>query len=107
MRAVYAIVSLQGFQFRVAAGETIRVPVMESEAGEKISISEVHLISDGEQVLVGRPTIPDAAVTAAVLGHGRGPKLRAAKFKKRKDYRRRWGHRTNYTELKIEDIVQP
>jgi large subunit ribosomal protein L21 len=104
---VYAIVSLQGFQFRVTAGEKIRVPALAASEGETIRIPDVHLISDGEQVRVGQPTIPEAAVTAEVLSHGRGPKLRAAKYKRRKDFRRRWGHRTNYTELKIGEIVQP
>ncbi|MCK4412570.1 MAG: 50S ribosomal protein L21 [Candidatus Eisenbacteria sp.] len=104
---MYAIVSMQGFQYRVAEGETLRVPVLEAQAGEEITVSDVHLISDGDEVLVGRPTIPDARVTAEVLGHGRGPKLHAAKYKRRKDYRRRWGHRTNYTELRIRGIARP
>ena len=104
---MYAIVSLQGFQYRVSAGETLRVPVMPAEAGAEIEVGQVHLIADGSDLLVGHPTIPQALVKAEVLGHGRGPKLVAGKYKRRKDYRRRWGHRTNYTELRIKDIVRP
>ncbi len=104
---MYAIVSLQGFQYRVSAGDKVRVPALSSEQGEQIEVAQVHLIADGDQVVVGKPTIPDARVRAEVLGHGRGPKLVAGKFKRRKDYRRRWGHRTNYTELRITDIVRP
>jgi len=103
---VYAIVSMQGFQFRVTPGETIRVPALGAEPGGEITIPDVHLIADGERIEVGHPTIEAAHVRAEVLAHGRGPKLHAAKYKRRKDYRRRWGHRTNYTELRIADIVR-
>jgi large subunit ribosomal protein L21 len=104
---VFAIVSLQGFQFRVAAGDTLRVPVMGTGTGEKIEIADVHLIADGEQVWVGKPTIPHARVTAEVVRHGRGPKIIGGNYKRRKDYRRRWGHRINFTELRIGDIERP
>lgn len=104
---MYAIVSLQGFQYRVQNDEVVRVPVLEGEIGSEITIPNVHLISDGEDLLVGQPTIEAAAVKAEVLGHGRGPKILVGKFKRRKDYRRRRGHRTNYTELRIKEIVRP
>jgi len=104
---VYAIVSLQGFQYRVSAGDRVRVPVLPGEAGGEIEVSQVHLIADEGQVWIGRPTIPQAVVRAEVVGHGRGPKIIAGKYKRRKDYRRRWGHRVNYTELRIKDIVRP
>ncbi|MFH1143549.1 MAG: 50S ribosomal protein L21 [Candidatus Eisenbacteria bacterium] len=104
---MYAIVSLQGFQYRVSAGDRLRVPVLPGEAGAEIEVSQVYLIADDGQILVGNPTIADARVRAEVLGHGRGPKMVCGKYKRRKDYRRRWGHRTNYTELRIKDIVRP
>jgi len=104
---VYAIVSLQGFQYRVSEGETLRVPVLEGETGVEIEIPQVHLIADGEKLLVGRPTIDGAMVRAEVLGHGRGRKILIGKYKRRKDYRRRRGHRTNYTELRVKQITGP
>jgi len=104
---VYAIVGYQGFQYRVAKDEVLRVPVFESAEGAEITIEDVRLIADGEDVLVGRPTIPDAVVKAEVVGQGRGPKLRVAKFKRRKDYRRVRGHRTNFTEIRVKEIVRP
>jgi large subunit ribosomal protein L21 len=104
---VYAIISLQGFQYRVSAGETLRVPALPQEQGGELEVSQVHLIADEGGLLVGRPIIPQAVVRLEVLGHGRGPKVVGGKFKKRKDYRRRWGQRADYTELRIKDIVRP
>jgi len=104
---VYAIVSLQGFQYRVTADELLRVPVFESEEGAEVTIDDVRLIADGEEVLIGRPTIANAAVKAEVISHGRGKKVLVGKYKRRKDYRRVRGHRANYTELRIKEIVRP
>jgi large subunit ribosomal protein L21 len=104
---VYAIVSLQGFQYRVEKEALVRVPVFEGEVGVEITIPQVHLIADGENVLVGMPTIENAVVKAEVMSHGRGPKLLIGKYKRRKDYRRRRGHRTDYTEIRIKEIVRP
>ena len=104
---MYAIISCQGFQYRVAKDEVVRVPVFEGEEGSTISIDNVHLIADGDDLVVGAPTIPGAAIKAEVLGHGRGKKVLVGKYKRRKDYRRVRGHRANYTELKVVDIVNP
>jgi len=104
---VYAIVSLQGFQYRVSEGQILRVPVLPGDAGSEIAIPEVYLIADGEQVLIGRPTIAGAMVRAEVVGHGRGRKILIGKYKRRKDYRRRRGHRANYTELRVKQITRP
>lgn len=104
---MYAIVSLQGFQYRISENEVIRVPVFDGAEGSEITIEDVRLIADGDEVLVGRPTVPDAVVKAEVVGHGRGAKVRVGKYKKRKDYRRIRGHRTNYTEIRVKEIVRP
>jgi large subunit ribosomal protein L21 len=104
---VYAIVSLQGFQYRVTEGVTLRVPVLEGEAGSAVEIPEVYLIADGERVVIGHPTISGAMVRAEVVGHGRGRKILIGKYKRRKDYRRRRGHRANYTELLVRQIAGP
>lgn len=104
---MYAIVSLQGFQYRVSKDSVVRVPVFEGSEGSEITIENVHLIADGDNIVVGKPTVPQAVVKAEVLGHGRGRKVLVGKYKRRKDYRRVRGHRTNYTEIRIKDIVQP
>jgi large subunit ribosomal protein L21 len=104
---VFAIVSLQGFQFRVAPGETVQVPRMAEAEGARLEITAVHLLADGGRVWVGKPTVPQALVTAEVVRHGRGQKTLAGKYKRRKDYRRRWGFRSHFTELKIAEISQP
>jgi large subunit ribosomal protein L21 len=104
---VYAIVSYQGFQYRVAPDEVLRVPVLEGEPGSELTISDVHLIADDGDVVIGKPTISAAAVKAEVVGHGRGSKVLVGKYKRRKDYRRVRGHRTNYTEIRVKEIVRP
>jgi large subunit ribosomal protein L21 len=104
---VYAVVSYQGFQYRVVEDELLRVPVFDGAEGSEVTIENVHLIADEDDVLIGKPTIPEAAVRAEVVSHGRGPKILVGKYKRRKDYRRIRGHRTNYTELRIKEIVKP
>jgi large subunit ribosomal protein L21 len=83
------------------------VPVFAGAQGAQISIQDVRLIADGEDVQVGTPTLPGASVTAEILGHVRGPKVLIGKYKRRKDYRRRRGHRTNFTEIRVTEIVRP
>ncbi|MCK4304871.1 MAG: 50S ribosomal protein L21 [Candidatus Eisenbacteria sp.] len=104
---MYAVVSYQGFQYRVVEDALLRVPVFDGTEGSEVTIEDVHLIADEDDVLIGKPTIPEAAVRAEVVGHGRGPKILVGKYKRRKDYRRIRGHRTNYTELRIKEIVKP
>ncbi len=104
---MYAIVSVQGFQYRVAKDAVLRVPVMAGEKGAEIEIEDVRLIADGDSVQIGTPTLGGARVRAEILGHVRGPKILVGKYKRRKDYRRRRGHRTDYTELRVKEIVRP
>ena len=104
---MYAIISCQGFQYRAEPNAVLRVPVFAGDEGAEITIKDVHLIADGDNVQVGSPLIPAAVVKAEILGHGRGKKILVGKYKRRKDYRRVRGHRTNYTEVRIKEIVQP
>jgi large subunit ribosomal protein L21 len=67
-------------------------------------VDRVLLVHDGAATRVGTPLVADAAVELEVLGHGRGPKIRIGKYKRRKDYRRRGGHRQNFTEVKVKTI---
>lgn len=104
---MYAIVCVQGFQYRVAKDAVLRVPVMAGEQGAQIAIEDVRLIADGDSVQIGTPTVSGASVRAEILGHVRGPKILIGKYKRRKDYRRRRGHRTDFTEIRVKDIVRP
>ena len=104
---MYAIVEVAGFQYRVEPEQVIQVPLIEGGEGEvaSVTLDRVLLVEKDGDVRVGTPTVEGASVTADVVGHGRGPKINAGKFIRRKDHRRRWGHRQDYTELKIASIT--
>jgi large subunit ribosomal protein L21 len=101
---MFAVVKVAGFQYRVEPEQVLRVPRLDVGEGDAVTLDEVLLVQDGSDTRVGRPTVEGAQVTAAVIGHGRTPKLVAGKFKRRRKYRRHWGHRQDYTELRIEKI---
>ena len=101
---MYAVVRVKGRQFRVEPEELVRVPRLQAEAGAQFPIEDVLLIGEGENSKVGTPRVAGALVMAEVVRHGRGPKINAMKFKRRKDYRRRWGAREDFTELRIRAI---
>lgn len=102
---MYAIFRAGGHQFRAERGATLRLPAISAAVGEMVTFGEVLLAADGEEVKVGEPTLPGAQVRAAVVGHGRGEKVIVFKRKRRKNYRRKQGHRQAYTEVRIEEIV--
>lgn len=99
----YAIVQTGGKQFRVTKGEVIRVPQLAAEKGAKIEL-DVLARGDGDRVEIGTPVLQGASVTATVLGHGRGPKIIVFKKKRRKQYKKKQGHRQDFTEVRIEAI---
>ena len=94
----YAIIKTGGKQFPVEAGQTLRVPTIASEAGKKVDI-EALVLGAGKDAKIGGGT-----VSATVVGHGRGEKVIVFKKKRRKQYKRKQGHRQGYTEIKIEKI---
>ncbi len=102
--AKYAIVETGGKQYRVAPGDTIRVETLPGDVGDRIELTDVVLKSDDGEVSVGTPTLSDAKVNAEVVGVGRGKKIIVFKYKAKTRYRRRNGHRQQYTDLKILDI---
>ena len=102
---MYAIFRALGKQFRAEKGKTIRLPLMEAEAGAKVTFDEVLLSSDGETIRAGTPLVSGARVEAEVVGVGKEPKLYVFKFKRRKNYRRKTGHRQRYTEVRITDVT--
>lgn len=101
---MYAVIKTGGKQYRVAEGQVLRVEKIEAEEGASVDFEEVLMIADGERVTLGTPYVPDGKVTAVVRQQGRGPKVEIVKFKRRKHYRKRMGHRQSYTELQITGI---
>jgi len=100
----YAIIRAGGFQFRAEPGKTIRVPSMEAEVGSSVTFDEVLLGSDGTNVHAGAPLVEGARVTGEIVRHGKGQKIVVFKFKRRKNYARKQGHRQRFTEVRINDI---
>ena len=101
---MYAIFRAQGKQFRAEKGQTLRLPRIEAAAGSKITFDEVLLSSDGQTINTGAPLVRGARVEAEVVGEGKEPKIYVFKFKRRKNYRRKTGHRQHYTEVRITDV---
>src|SRR5690606_36751999 len=93
-----------GKQYKVKEGDVIRVEKLEAKEGEKVSLTEVLMVGEGESVSVGTPLVAGAAVQATVKGHGRGEKIRIIKKRRRKHYRKQGGHRQSFTELTISGI---
>lgn len=102
---MYAIIKTGGKQYRVSVGDKLKVETLEAEAGAQVTLSDVLAISDEQGLKVGAPTIEGATVTATVLSHGRGDKVRIVKFRRRKHSMKSGGHRQNYTELQIDAIA--
>jgi large subunit ribosomal protein L21 len=101
---MFAVFSSGGKQHRVTEGEVVRVEKLAVDAGEEVVFDKVLLVADGDAVSVGAPYVDGGKVTAEVMGNDRGKKLRVIKFKRRKDYLRRQGHRQWFTEVKITGI---
>jgi large subunit ribosomal protein L21 len=101
---MYAIFRTLGKQFRAEKGKTLRLPLMGAAAGSKVTFDEVLLASDGETIRAGTPLVSGAKVLAEVVGDGKEPKIYVFKFKRRKNYRRKTGHRQGYTEVRITDL---
>lgn len=99
----YAIIKSGGKQFRVEEGGTVRVPLMDKQAGDSVEL-ETLIVGSGDETRIGAPTVEGAGVTATVVDHGRGDKIIVFKKKRRKQYKRTQGHRQDYTTLKIDSI---
>ena len=101
---MYAIIRTGGKQFRAEPGKTLRIPSLSAEAGDTITFDEVLLGSADGGVKVGVPLVSGAAVTAEVVRHGKGEKIIIFKHKRRKNYRRKQGHRQGFTEVRVNEI---
>jgi large subunit ribosomal protein L21 len=101
---MYAVIKTGGKQYRVSEGQLLRVEKLPGGAGDKVTFGEVLLLG-GEAPKIGRPLVPGASVAAEITAQDRGKKLVVFKFRRRKNYRRKNGHRQPYTELKITGIT--
>lgn len=102
---MYAVIESGGKQHRVAEGEVLRLEKLDAATGATIEFDRVLMVGAGENVKIGTPVVDGGKVTAEVVAHGRGEKIRIVKFNRRKHYRNETGHRQWYTEVKITGIT--
>jgi large subunit ribosomal protein L21 len=102
---MYAVVKTGGKQYKVAPGEKLKVEQLPVDVGAEVTLDQVLMIGDGDNVRVGQPTVAGAAVKATVVAHGRGEKVKIFKMRRRKHYQKHQGHRQNFTELMINSIA--
>ncbi|MTI95617.1 MAG: 50S ribosomal protein L21 [Firmicutes bacterium] len=102
---MYAIVQSGGKQYRVSEGDVISLEKLNAEPGETVTLNEVLAVSTDEQLQVGNPLVANASVEAKVLEQGKGKKVIVFKYKAKKNYRRKQGHRQPFTKVSIEKIT--
>ncbi len=102
---MYSVIEYKGFQHKVTVGETLKLPLSEAKVGDELTVSDVLLFADGDAVTVGAPKISGATVKLEVLAHDMEDKIIVFKRKRRKRYRKTQGHRQDYTEVLVTEIV--
>jgi large subunit ribosomal protein L21 len=101
---MYAVIKTGGKQYKVAAGDKLKVEKLTGDVGSKVVIDKVLVLADGDAITIGSPLVAGAKVNATVVSHGRGDKVMIFKFRRRKHYRKTQGHRQSYTEIIIDDV---
>ena len=101
---MYAVIKTGGKQYRVAAGEKLKIEQIPADVGAEITIDQILMVGEGESVKVGTPIVAGASVKATVLSQGRHDKVKIFKMRRRKHYQKHQGHRQNYTEIRIDGI---
>ena len=101
---MYAVIKTGGKQYKVSAGDKLKVELLAAEVGSQVVIDQVLAVGSGDQVAIGAPLVAGASVSATVVSHGRADKVRIFKMRRRKHYQKRQGHRQNFTELQIVSI---
>lgn len=101
---MYAVIKTGGKQYKVAAGEKIKVELLDAEVGAVVTIDQVLAVGSGDGLTVGAPLVAGATVSAKVVSHGKHDKVRIFKMRRRKHYQKRQGHRQQFTELQISAI---
>jgi large subunit ribosomal protein L21 len=102
---MYAVITTGGKQYKVAPGDVVKVETLDAKKGDIVDFKEVFMIADGDKISVGKPSLASAKVTAEVIGDGRGEKLLIFKHRRRKGFRKTNGHRQNFTEIKVKEII--
>ena len=102
---MYAVIKTGGKQYRVAAGEKLKIDQLPAGIGAEIVLDQVLLVADGDNLKMGRPLVTGASVQAKVLAQGRHDKVRIFKLRRRKHYQKHQGHRQNFTEIEITGIT--
>ena len=101
---MYAVIKTGGKQYKVVAGEKLKVEQIAADVGQEITIDQVLAIGAGADLTVGTHLVTGASVVASVVAHGRHDKVRIFKMRRRKHYQKRQGHRQNYTEIQIGSV---
>jgi len=101
---MYAVIKTGGKQYRVVAGEKLKIEQIPADVGAEITLEEVLMLGEGESVQIGTPLIAGASIKATVLSQGRHDKVTIFKMRRRKHYQKHQGHRQNYTEIRIDGI---
>ena len=101
---MYAVIKTGGKQYRVVAGEKLKIEQIPAEVGAEITLDQILMLGEGKSVKIGTPFVTGAAVKATVLSQGRHDKIKIFKMRRRKHYQKHQGHRQNYTEIRIDGI---
>ena len=101
---MYAVIKTGGKQYRVTAGETLKIETVAGDVGSAIVLDKVLMVGNGDAVSVGKPLLTGATVNATIVSNGRGKKVTIFKMRRRKHYQKHQGHRQNYTEIRIDGI---
>ena len=101
---MYAVIKTGGKQYRVTAGETLKIESVGGEVGSGIVLDKVLMVGNGDNVSVGKPLLAGATVSATIVSNGRHDKVKIFKMRRRKHYQKHQGHRQNYTEIRIDGI---
>jgi len=106
---MYAVIKTGGKQYKVAPGEKLKVELIPADVGAEVILDQVLMVSEGAgdsvSVRLGQPNVSGATVKATVVAHGRGDKVKIFKMRRRKHYQKHQGHRQNFTEIRIDEIV--
>jgi large subunit ribosomal protein L21 len=102
---MYAVIKTGGKQYRVCAGQKLKIEQIPADIGQEISLDQVLSVGEGDALQIGTPFVAGAAVKATVLAQGRHDKVKIFKMRRRKHYQKRQGHRQNYTEIRIDAVA--
>ena len=102
---MYAVIRTGGKQYRVAQGDTLEIETIKGDPGAAITFDDVLLVGNDDETRIGTPTVEGATVSGTIVNHGKHRKVIVFKFRRRKDYKRKNGHRQNFTRVRIDGIT--